>query len=29
MMLDEAAEWLSAQTLEHLSVPVLYRTRDG
>ena len=29
MMLAEAAEWLSAQTLEHLSVPVLYRTRDG
>ena len=29
MMLAEAAEWLASQALEHLSVPVIYRTRDG
>ena len=28
-MLEEAAKWISAQTLAHLSVPVLYRARGG
>jgi len=28
-MLEDAASWLASQTLESLSVPVLYRTRGG